>query len=200
MRRWMLPCRHRLVPARLRKPRPRGGAPQPELLFAIDNLRAIAGWLRAARPRRLHRRRRRRRDGHRAPADGEELLAGVAARLQATTRCCASRRSRPTSGASSSSSWCSGPTTRCTSTCRRRTAACRRRFVSIPSKSLVVPLERGEAELRFRREVLLLEGPERDALMEAERLNQIASLLIGPAGAVGRAAEVSLTSKASRSG
>ena len=27
-------------------------------------------------------------------------------------------------------------------------------FVSIPSRNLVVPLERGEAELRFRREVL----------------------------------------------
>jgi hypothetical protein len=27
-------------------------------------------------------------------------------------------------------------------------------FVSIPSKSLVVPLDRGEAELRFREEVL----------------------------------------------
>ena len=100
-------------------------------------------------------------------------------------------------GRTSSCSWCSGPTARCSSTCRRRATACR----APSSRSRAEPGGAARAaprrKPRFRREVRCLEGPRRRAItgMEAERINQIDLLLYGPAGAVGGAAEVSLTSR-----
>ena len=50
-------------------------------------------------------------------------------------------------------------------------------FVSIPSKNLVLPLERVRGGTALPARGPLLERPERDPLMEAERLNQIDALL-----------------------
>ena len=114
------------------------------------------------------------RAGHRGRA------GGAPARLQRTRTCCASRRSRRTTSAIFCFSWCSGPTTRCTSISRPCASGLKQGASSrYPSRNLVMPLDRLEAEARFRQEVRYWERAHGIALaetnMEAERINQIAS-------------------------
>ena len=127
---------------------PQRGAPQPELLFAFDNLRAISSWLRQHG-----------REGY-IGADVADAM-GIAV----------------PDGESALPAWQRGfkndevlrvaqsfedlilfmvqhPDDRVYFYLSSPLGGLQKAFVSIPSKSLVVPLERSEAELRFREEVL----------------------------------------------
>ena len=156
----------------------------------------------AARPRRLHRRRRRRRDGHPAPA-GRRRWSRPGSAASGTTTCCASRRFW-TPRADGERDFILFMVQRpddqvyfYLSTPARRPAE-GVRLDPEQEPGAAARARRGGTALPRRGPVL--EGPERSTLMEAERINQIASSAHRPAGAVGRAAEVSLTSKASRRG
>ena len=124
------------------------GAPQPELLFAFDNLRAISAWLRQHG-----------REGYIgadvADAMGIALPAGESA-VPAWQR---GFRSDDVLRVAQSFEdlilfMVQQPDDRVYFYLSSPLSGLQKALVSIPSKSLVVPLERGEAELRFREEVL----------------------------------------------
>ena len=131
---------------------PLRGAPQPELLFAFDNLRAISSWLRQHG-----------REGYIgadvADAMGIALPDGESA-LPAWQRGFKNDEVLRVAQVLADDArdfilfMVQRPDDQVYFYLSTPNGGLQKAFVSIPSKSLVVPLERGEAELRFREEVL----------------------------------------------
>jgi hypothetical protein len=131
---------------------PQRGAPQPELLFAFDNLRAISSWLRQHG-----------REGFIgadvADAMGIAVPDGESA-LPAWQRGFKNDEVLRVAQVSADDArefilfMVQRPDDQVYFYLSTPNGGLQKAFVSIPSKSLVVPLDRGEAELRFREEVL----------------------------------------------
>jgi hypothetical protein len=131
---------------------PQRGAPQPELLFAFDNLRAISSWLRQHG-----------REGYIgadvADAMGIAVPDGESA-LPAWQRGFKNDEVLRVAQVSADDArefilfMVQRPDDQVYFYLSTPNGGLQKAFVSIPSKSLVVPLERSEAELRFREEVL----------------------------------------------
>jgi hypothetical protein len=131
---------------------PQRGAPQPELLFAFDNLRAISSWLRQHG-----------REGFLgadvADAMGIAVPDGESA-LPAWQRGFKNDEVLRVAQVSADDArefilfMVQRPDDQVYFYLSTPNGGLQKAFVSIPSKSLVVPLDRGEAELRFREEVL----------------------------------------------
>jgi hypothetical protein len=131
---------------------PQRGAPQPELLFAFDNLRAISSWLRQHG-----------REGY-IGADVADAM-GIAVRdgesaLPAWQRGFKNDEVLRVAQVSADDArefilfMVQRPDDQVYFYLSTPNGGLQKAFISIPSKSLVVPLERSEAELRFREEVL----------------------------------------------
>jgi|SRR5687768_4076408 hypothetical protein len=131
---------------------PQRGAPQPELLFAFDNLRAISSWLRQHG-----------REGYIgadvADAMGIAVPDGESA-LPAWQRGFKNDEVLRVAQVSADDArefilfMVQRPDDQVYFYLSTPNGGLQKAFISIPSKSLVVPLERSEAELRFREEVL----------------------------------------------
>jgi hypothetical protein len=131
---------------------PLRGAPQPELLFAFDNLRAISSWLRQHG-----------REGYIgadvADAMGIAVPDGESA-LPAWQRGFKNDEVLRIAQVSADDArdfilfMVQRPDDQVYFYLSTPNGGLQKAFVSIPSKSVVLPLERGEAELRFREEVL----------------------------------------------
>jgi hypothetical protein len=131
---------------------PLRGAPQPELLFAFDNLRAISSWLRQHG-----------REGYIgadvADAMGIALPDGESA-LPAWQRGFKNDEVLRVAQVLADDArdfilfMVQRPDDQVYFYLSTPNGGLQKAFVSIPSKSLVVPLERGEAELGWRTEVL----------------------------------------------
>jgi hypothetical protein len=151
MRRWMCLAVLGWACAAAQAATPRG-APQPELLFAFDNLRAISSWLRQHG-----------REGY-IGADVADAM-GIAvpdgeSTLPAWQRGFKNDEVLRVAQVSADDArefilfMVQRPDDQVYFYLSTPNGGLQKAFVSIPSKSLVVPLERGEAELRFREEVL----------------------------------------------
>ena len=131
---------------------PLRGAPQPELLFAFDNLRTISAWLRQHG-----------REGYIgadvADAMGLPVPDGESA-LPAWQRGFKNDQVLRVAQVSADDArdfvlfMVQRPDDHVYFYLSTPNGGLQKAFVSIPSKNLVMPLERGEAELRFREEVL----------------------------------------------